>query len=151
MNSDAFKDRLKVAMAGESNRSFAEKCAISEGTLRRYLSGETFPPLDTLEVIANAAGVRLSWLASGEGPMRLEEKDLSITPDMLEGMIVSEGHGFIRAYGKIKDKDLVEIVDILEHDLPEAKKFILKVLRGRKETKEGLEGLGLKLKEENGG
>jgi phage repressor protein C with HTH and peptisase S24 domain len=73
MNSDAFKGRLKKAMNGISNRSFADKCAISEGTLRRYLLGETYPPLDTLEVIAHAAGVCLGWLATGDGPMKRDE------------------------------------------------------------------------------
>ena len=73
MNSDQFKSRLKEAMAGESNRIFADKCALSEGTLRRYLLGETFPPLDTLERIANAAEVSLAWLASGEEAMKREE------------------------------------------------------------------------------
>jgi phage repressor protein C with HTH and peptisase S24 domain len=75
MNSDAFKSRLKIVMGGESNRSFADKCAISEGTLRRYLIGETFPSLDTLEVIAQAAGVNLAWLAAGVGPREIGAVD----------------------------------------------------------------------------
>lgn len=56
-------------MGEKSNRSFAVECGISEGTLRSYLQGGTYPPLDTLEMIAKAAGVRLAWLASGEEPM----------------------------------------------------------------------------------
>lgn len=71
--SDSFKIRLKEAMSGESNNSFAEKCELSEGTFRRYLRGETFPPLDTLEKIAQASGCSLAWLASGEGEMRRGE------------------------------------------------------------------------------
>lgn len=70
MNSDAFKDRLKAVMGKESNRSFAEKCGISEGTVRRYLKGEAFPPLDTLQVMASKSGSSLAWLASGEGEMK---------------------------------------------------------------------------------
>lgn len=66
MSSDSFKDRLKEAMNGESNRAFALKCDISEMTLRRYLAGENFPPLDTLEKIAGASGRSLAWLASDE-------------------------------------------------------------------------------------
>lgn len=69
-HSDNFKERLKTIMARESNRSFAARCDISEMTLRRYLSGATFPPLDTLEKIAVASGCSLAWLASGEGGMR---------------------------------------------------------------------------------
>lgn len=70
MNSDAFKDRLRLVMAGASNRSFAEKCAVSDGTLRSYLKGDTFPPLDTLQVIARVSECSVAWLASGEGKMR---------------------------------------------------------------------------------
>jgi transcriptional regulator with XRE-family HTH domain len=66
MSSDKFKGRLKEAMGGESNRSFAVKCDISEMTLRRYLLGDTYPPLDTLEKIAEVSGRSLAWLASGE-------------------------------------------------------------------------------------
>lgn len=69
MNSDAFKDRLKQVIGSESNRNFAERCRISEGTVRRYLKGEAFPPLDTLEKIAEIGRCRLAWLASGEGPI----------------------------------------------------------------------------------
>lgn len=60
-------------MKGESNRTFAERCDVSEGSLRRYLSGDTFPPLDTLEKIALAAGVSLAWLASGEKTGEVQE------------------------------------------------------------------------------
>jgi len=74
MNSDAFMDRLKKAIDKESNRSFAEKCGLSEGTVRRYLKGEAFPPLDTLQVIAEKSGCSLAWLASGEGDMRRLDK-----------------------------------------------------------------------------
>ena len=70
---DNFKDRLKRAMNDGSNRSFASKCDISEGTLRRYLMEETYPPLDTLRKISEVSGYSLGWLASGEGPEKRGE------------------------------------------------------------------------------
>jgi transcriptional regulator with XRE-family HTH domain len=96
--SDSFKERLKEVMAGESNISFAEKCGLSEGTFRRYLRGDTFPPLDTLEKIADASGYSLAWLASGKGEMKRGEtggeagvracvspaQGADLAPDMLE-------------------------------------------------------------------
>jgi len=96
MNSDAFKDRLRIVMAGASNRSFAEKCAVSDGTLRSYLKGDTFPPLDTLQVIAEVSCCSLAWLASGDGDMKrglvsypLSEgiKTADITGDPGEGFV----------------------------------------------------------------
>lgn len=65
---DNFPERLKLVMKGESNYSFGEKCGVSEGTLRRYLRGDTYPPLDTLSRIAEVSGCSLAWLASGEEP-----------------------------------------------------------------------------------
>lgn len=73
MNSDTFKDRLQLIIGDGSNRSFAEKCEVSEGTVRRYLRGDAFPPLDTLEIMARVGECRLGWLASGEGPMKLDD------------------------------------------------------------------------------
>lgn len=60
-----FAERLEVAMAGEANLSFAQKCGISEATIRKYKKGETTPNLEILDAIANAAKVDLNWLATG--------------------------------------------------------------------------------------
>ena len=70
MNSDAFEYRLFKAMEGASKRSFAEKCGISEGSLRSYLRGDTTPDLNTLGIIAEVSSYSLAWLASGEGAMK---------------------------------------------------------------------------------
>jgi transcriptional regulator with XRE-family HTH domain len=80
MNYDTFKDRLKVVLGGESNTSFAKKCDLAEGTIRRYLRSEAFPPLDTLEKIAVVSGYSLAWLASGEGPMKLGDHPAAGSP-----------------------------------------------------------------------
>jgi transcriptional regulator with XRE-family HTH domain len=79
MNFDNFKDRLKESMGSASNRGFAENCGFSEGTLRRYLLGETFPPLDTLGKIAEVSGYNLAWLASGEGVKKRINVDAGYT------------------------------------------------------------------------
>lgn len=70
MNSDAFKDRLKIAMGEESQRSFSSRCGVSVGTLNSYLNGGTTPDLEKLNNISAASGYTVAWLASGEGPMR---------------------------------------------------------------------------------
>jgi len=73
MNSDMFWNRLKAAIGTQSNRAVAEKCGVSEGTIRRYLRSKTYPPLDTIQAIADATDCNLAWLAAGEGPMRRGE------------------------------------------------------------------------------
>lgn len=60
-----FNDRLKQCMAGQGARAFARKAQLSEGAIRSYLSGETFPTLDRLSLISTAAGVDPQWLAFG--------------------------------------------------------------------------------------
>ncbi|WP_448646757.1 XRE family transcriptional regulator [Pseudomonas mohnii] len=61
-----FRDRLKNAMGTRAARVFARESGLSEGAIRSYLSGETYPTLDRLEQIAQAAGVSAMWLAFGE-------------------------------------------------------------------------------------
>lgn len=64
-----FAKRLEVAIGGQSVLSFAKKCGFSDSLVRKYLHG-TLPGLDKLVVLAEAAGVRAGWLATGELPMR---------------------------------------------------------------------------------
>lgn len=68
-NTDHFSERLKLAIGSESTNSFAKKCDIRESTIRGYLSG-SMPSLDKAAVLAKAAHVDLTWLATGEGEMR---------------------------------------------------------------------------------
>jgi phage repressor protein C with HTH and peptisase S24 domain len=66
-----FRRRLRATLdvLGVSNTRFAQECGLSEGAVRNYTNGKTFPDLPTLVAMANAAGVNLQWLAIGEGPM----------------------------------------------------------------------------------
>lgn len=69
-----FKDRLKSIMDEESLRGFGRKAGISDGALRHYLNGESYPDLDRLAAIAEKSGVNLLWLATGEGPKHPEAR-----------------------------------------------------------------------------
>ncbi len=144
MKSDTFKDRLRVAIADESNRAFASKCDASEGTIRRYLRGEAFPPLDTLEKIAEAADVSLAWLATGEGPMRQGEYSVSAARTVkedaalnVERFILSIGtiEEALQATGRImraeKKAELIAAVyDFLkDEDKVEAKDKVLRLIK----------------------
>lgn len=60
-----FPERLRKAIGSTSVRAFAQKCGHSESGLRKYLSGETYPPLDRLTFIAEAADVSIEWLING--------------------------------------------------------------------------------------
>lgn len=61
-----FGERLKQAMGSQSNLSFAKKCGLSETVIRNYLSGKSYPGIDKLPAIAEAAGTTIEWLVTGE-------------------------------------------------------------------------------------
>ncbi|SDK30562.1 S24 family peptidase [Billgrantia gudaonensis] len=63
-----FKDRLSEVKSAHSLRGFSKLCGLSEATLRSYLSGDTYPTLDRLFQIAQAAQVEPGWLAFGDEP-----------------------------------------------------------------------------------
>lgn len=65
-----FRYRLREAIAGASLsvRGLSQKVGPSEGTLRSYLRGDTYPDLPALVDIAQALGCGLAWLATGEAP-----------------------------------------------------------------------------------
>jgi len=61
-----FKERLKMAMVGESVRSFAHRAGISATVLHKYLSGISEPTRTVLIALSKGAGVSAGWLAFGE-------------------------------------------------------------------------------------
>jgi phage repressor protein C with HTH and peptisase S24 domain len=69
MKTDEFKDRLaRVIESQKSVNDFALKCELSESVVRAYLTGKSLPGLDKFVKMAQVAGVREQWLATGEGP-----------------------------------------------------------------------------------
>lgn len=83
-----FKFRLAEITKEHSLRSFARTCGVSEGTLRSYLRGDTYPDLPALDGIAQAAEVNTVWLATGEGPMLRSEKRETPSYDLAEFTMV---------------------------------------------------------------
>ncbi|EBP2487280.1 helix-turn-helix domain-containing protein [Salmonella enterica] len=69
-----FGERLKVAMKGMSNAELARRSGMSETTIRKYLQGKIYPALDSLAIVADACGVSLTWLATGEQEQEQEQK-----------------------------------------------------------------------------
>ncbi len=72
---ERFKDRLKAIIQGGSLRGFSRDCGLSEATLRSYLSGETYPTLDRLEMIARAGKVSPTELAFGSSEPQARAED----------------------------------------------------------------------------
>lgn len=118
-------------------------------------------PLEWARKIGLGYGSSTDYIMDGTGPVHTHPAafakvpDLSTVPDYppldrADADRMAEETLAIADYKRslIDDPEINEIIDMLRYDLPEAKKFVLMVLRGRKEIKQGLEGLGMKLKED---
>lgn len=75
-----FKNRLKDAIGNLSIRAFADKCGLSEGVLRSYLRGDTYPTLDRLLAISMAAGIQMTDLVGGADPVAYPQQDKDLNP-----------------------------------------------------------------------
>lgn len=61
------KDRVREIIGHEPVLSFARRCGISEGGVRKYLEGAS-PSTVNLVAMADVASVNIEWLATGRGP-----------------------------------------------------------------------------------
>ncbi|WP_057063591.1 helix-turn-helix domain-containing protein [Citrobacter freundii] len=61
-----FKDKLAEAIGNESIRGFASRCGLSDTVLRNYMNEKTYPSLDRLAMIAEAAQKPIGWFLSAE-------------------------------------------------------------------------------------
>jgi transcriptional regulator with XRE-family HTH domain len=78
-NIDGFPDRLKEVMGDESQRSFAQRIGVTEGTLRAWLSGKSEPGMQHLISLSEAGDTTIDWLAKGKGAMSNDQDDSSIS------------------------------------------------------------------------
>lgn len=83
MNADAdpgtLAGRIALLVGNASVNAFASRCGFSESLLRKYLAG-SIPGADKLVAMARAAGMSVEWLATGEGPMRADDRVASPVP-----------------------------------------------------------------------
>jgi len=129
---------------GEKSRDdFALQLGVHKNTIARWERGEQFPDAQEIALILEAyPDINPAWFVTGKGIIKLH------------GVVSGEKHPESTAkepgivWTTNYDAELEEILSILQHDLPEAKKFVLQVLKGRKEVKKGMEGLGMKLGED---
>ncbi|MGG6296287.1 helix-turn-helix domain-containing protein [Leptolyngbya sp. AN02str] len=64
---EGFVSRLKLLIAQfGSARAFARECSVSESAIRKWKDGISEPTRDKLIAMADAAGVSVEWLATGQ-------------------------------------------------------------------------------------
>ena len=61
-------------VSGEDRDGFASACGISKTAIGNYERGDSAPGAEALQKYHHASGVDLTWLITGEGEMRRQEK-----------------------------------------------------------------------------
>lgn len=95
-----FSKRLEALIEVHGSvRSYAVSSGLSEGVIRKYLKGDSFPTLDRLDQLAVAGGVELSWLATGEGAMKAGSQEAPIVSDEMSEFALIPGYDIQVAAG----------------------------------------------------
>lgn len=67
-DSDAFVERMRIVVdMFESRAEAARQCGVTDATIKRWITGQADPSRTNLVRLAQAAGVSIAWLATGEG------------------------------------------------------------------------------------
>ena len=99
MGIERFKDRLVVAMRDEKPRAIAQRTDFSEGALRSYMSGDTYPALDRLQRLAFDLGVDPNWLATGQGEEEVADDFIFVEQMSISGQaLVQRRHAVRRGW-----------------------------------------------------
>lgn len=67
INPSTFEQRIRYVQDLIGTTDLAAMTGVSTSQLNRYSNGESKPTLEKVEAIANAAGINLVWLITGEG------------------------------------------------------------------------------------
>ncbi|SPW34030.1 Helix-turn-helix [Edwardsiella tarda] len=71
-----FSERLKKAMGNTSKSELARRSGLSEAAVRKYLKGDSYPTIDSAAKVADACGVSLNWLLTGQDGSSDEPEEL---------------------------------------------------------------------------
>lgn len=95
--SPGYLDRLRIMLDRLGvRRKAAEIAGVSLDAVIRYLRGENQPSFSAISRLCMAAGISMHWLASGEGPMDIENMHRKAMPPgiPISGMSESKDAGW---------------------------------------------------------
>lgn len=116
-DSSGFGERIEeLARLLGGKRELARKAGVPEASLYRALSGSTTLKSDHAARLAKAAGVRLEWLVTGEGPMREGEAPAPVRGPYKEASAQPAGWSTVPLYdveaaagpGAVVEREAVE-------------------------------------------
>ena len=113
--SKLFKDKLKIAIGDCPVAKFAKKCKLSEGVLRLYLKGETYPSLDRLDAISLASNRDPQWFISTTKEDKnfcIEKKDFSQREDLSTRKDQTSKDKWDSLFYSLNEEEAVKILEI---------------------------------------
>jgi hypothetical protein len=129
MDFESIIERIKKLKGLRDDQEVAALLGLTKGAFSERKRRGSIPKKE-LELFCERESINIDWLLTGEGEMK-------------KGYPIPEYQSPKGAedFSIYKDKELAEIMDILQKDLPEAKGAILKILKYRKGLKEGIQDL----------
>ncbi len=98
---ESFTLRLKELIGDGSLRSFANAIQASEGGVRKWFTNDTKPSFDKIVRISRLYGVKLEWLATGEGEKFSVAKNKDAINEDLTSFITVTGDDFTEDFALI--------------------------------------------------
>lgn len=121
-------ERLKKLKGLKTDGEAASALKMSLGALSNHKTRRSIP-YDALSTFCDIKGISFDWLLTGEGKPEQGKDNLTVS----ESQVI---------YNVSEDSELEEILKWLK-DNPQDKKLVLKLIKGRKYTKEALEGFNI--------
>lgn len=78
-----FTERMEQILGDESARSFGLRCGLSDTAIKKYRADTSTPNVERLIAIANAAGVDVKWLATGEASPGSDLREEESQPEVV--------------------------------------------------------------------
>ncbi|ECR5270333.1 helix-turn-helix domain-containing protein [Serratia marcescens] len=114
-----FGERLREAMKGMSNVELAKRSGLSEGSIRKYIKGESYPSIDNAALVADACGVSLIWLLCGSNEVREinhnstsdEEGDFRDLLTIFKSLSIAERRSLLHLLGRKGSELLAQLLN----------------------------------------
>lgn len=124
-------EKLREFYGFKTFGKLANFLGVKQNTLSSWISRDS---LDEDLIFRKCEGISYDWIRTGEGEMLLPS-----VKDGLEAYTKDQSYSLSLT---IADPVLVDIVRILQDDLPELKEKVLNILKARKELKDAVKALG---------
>ena len=131
-------ERLKLEFGYKRDKDIADALEMSGTAFYNHKARGTIP-YEALSTFCEKKGISFDWLLTGDAPVRRAEKEKPL-----------QGAEEPAIYKVRENPKLAEVIRMLKEH-PQDTELVLKLLKGKKDIKEALEGFEIsKIKEQEG-